>query len=617
MADSRSSELHSLIGELAAIRREIVEGYPEIRLEGICGHYRESARNLLHYLALRRKDRRPLQMRLSALGLSSLGRSEAHVLATVDAVLEVLEQLHGEGERVEREPAALDFAQGRQLMREHAEAVLGKPHKGRGVRIMVTMPSEAAASYDLVRELLEAGMDCMRINCAHDDASAWEAMVENLRRAEREVGRECRVVMDLAGPKLRTGPIEPGPKVVRVHPKRDAFGRVVDPARVLLVPEGKTGPLPAGCDFRLPLPGAWLSGLAAGDQIHFTDARGSGRHFDVVALLEQGCLVESASTCYIVPGTELERVRFEEERTRGVVGDLPAKASVIMLREGDRLMLTRNCVPGRPARFDEDGRLVEPATIGCAAPEVLDDVKVGEPVWFDDGKIGGRIEAAGASGVQVRITHARLNGSKLAADKGINFPRSELRLGALTRKDLEDLVFAVRHADVVELSFANTAEDVLLLQRHIEAVGPHRPAIVLKVETRRGFENLPAMLLAAMRWPACGVMIARGDLAVECGYERLAEVQEEILWISEAAHVPVVWATQVLETMAKQGVPSRAEITDAAMGDRAECVMLNKGPYIGRALKVLDDILRRMEQHQSKKCAMMRGLRLADSAKLS
>jgi pyruvate kinase len=107
-------------------------------------------------------------------------------------------------------------------------------------------------------------------------------------------------------------------------------------------------------------------------------------------------------------------------------------------------------------------------------------------------------------------------------------------------------------------------------------------------------------------------MIARGDLAIECGWERMAEVQEQILWICEAAHMPVIWATQVLESLAKNGLPSRAEITDAAMGERAECVMLNKGPYILNAVRVLDDILQRMENHQSKKRSMLRHLRLAD-----
>ena len=108
-----------------------------------------------------------------------------------------------------------------------------------------------------------------------------------------------------------------------------------------------------------------------------------------------------------------------------------------------------------------------------------------------------------------------------------------------------------------------------------------------------------------------GVMIARGDLAVECGYERLAEAQEEILWICEAAHCPAIWATQVLELLAREGIPSRAEITDAAMGHRAECIMLNKGRHIHEAVRVLDDILHRMDAHQSKKRAMLRALRLA------
>jgi len=81
-----------------------------------------------------------------------------------------------------------------------------------------------------------------------------------------------------------------------------------------------------------------------------------------------------------------------------------------------------------------------------------------------------------------------------------------------------------------------------------------------------------------MRHPKLGVMIARGDLAVEVGFERLSEVPRQILALCEAAHIPAIWATQVLETLAKTGQPSRAEVTDAAAAQRAECVMLNKGP---------------------------------------
>jgi pyruvate kinase len=81
--------------------------------------------------------------------------------------------------------------------------------------------------------------------------------------------------------------------------------------------------------------------------------------------------------------------------------------------------------------------------------------------------------------------------------------------------------------------------------------------------------------------------------------------------------VPVIWATQVLESLAKNGIPSRSEITDAAMGERAECVMLNKGPYIVTAVRILDDILRRMQAHHEKKRSMLRKLHLADAFRAS
>jgi pyruvate kinase len=229
-------------------------------------------------------------------------------------------------------------------------------------------------------------------------------------------------------------------------------------------------------------------------------------------------------------------------------------------------------------------------------PEVFADLRPKEPIWFDDGKIGGVIESVNSDEMTVRITIAKPQGGKLGADKGINLPNSRIQLPALTEKDRVDLAFAVKHADMIGLSFVR------------------RPKDVLKIETQTAFEHLPSILLQALRSPRLGVMIARGDLAVECGWERLAEAQEEILWMCEAAHIPVIWATQVLENLAKRGVPSRAEITDAAMGERAECVMLNKGPHLVQAVRVLDNILRRMEAHQSKKSARLRRLHLASMA---
>jgi pyruvate kinase len=185
-----------------------------------------------------------------------------------------------------------------------------------------------------------------------------------------------------------------------------------------------------------------------------------------------------------------------------------------------------------------------------------------------------------------------------------------LTLDALTPKDIQDLDFIVKYADIINYSFVQTPDDIRLIQREIKARQPQRPvALVAKIETAKAVENLPELIVAAGSQQPFGVMIARGDLAVEIGFERMAEMQEEMLWVCEAAHVPVIWATQVLETLAKTGRPTRAEMTDAAMAERAECVMLNKGKYILEAMKILDSVLVRMQAHQSKKVAQLRALR--------
>jgi pyruvate kinase len=309
------------------------------------------------------------------------------------------------------------------------------------------------------------------------------------------------------------------------------------------------------------------------------------------------------------------RTPEQDESGEGKVGDLPARIEPITLESGDHLILTRGSTPGTPAVFDPTSNLVAPARIGITLPEIFSDVRPGEAIWLDDGRFGGTIRNVGTDEIDVEIIHARPGGDRLMADKGINLPDSELRLPALTENDLQYLEFISKHADLVGYSFVRRPSDVYELQDRLEAVGARKQGIVLKIETRTAFERLPELLLAAMRSPSAGVMIARGDLAVECGYERLAEVQEEILWICEAAHMPVIWATQVLENLAKGGVPSRAEITDAAMGERAECVMLNKGPYVVEAVRALDDILRRMQDHQAKKRSTLRSLRIADEFK--
>jgi pyruvate kinase len=573
---------------------------------------RESAYNLIHYLSVRRHDVRPLQDDLSRLGLSSLGRMEAHVMASLNAVLAALYALRGQPVPEEiQAPPSINFDTGDAILAEHASAILGPCREGSMTRIMVTMPSEAADDPDLIRDLIAGGMGVVRINCAHDEPRVWERMVKHLRRAEREAGRTCRVSFDLAGPKLRTGEIAPGPEVAKWRPQRDRLGKVIEPARVRFLSRVEDAEQD---DPGIPVEGDFVLQAKAGDTIELTDTRGRERALQVVQAAKGECVCETDSTAYVVPGTPLKLLRKGKTVGKGAIGALPPAPQWISLRQGDMLDVVRGDAPGRDAVHDEEGESTEPATVSCSLAEVFRSVRVGERILFDDGKIGGVIRAVTDDRLRVEIGSAVGGVAKLRGEKGINLPDSILELPALTEKDIEDLAFVAKHADMVALSFVQRPEDIDALHAELARLQAPRLGVVLKIETQAAFNRLPELLLGAIRRPPVAVMVARGDLGVEVGFERLSEVQEEILWLCEAAHVPVIWATQVLESLAKGGLPSRAEVTDAAMSGRAECVMLNKGPYIRETLRFLTDVLLRTQAHHQKKTARLRKLHVSDAS---
>jgi pyruvate kinase len=611
--ESNSRLFERLIPSLAQLRDDglRLEQQHAAELSQVEPIYRPSARNLLHYLGLRRHDIRGLQRDLHALGLSSLGILEAHTMASLNAVLEVLGRLTGQPVDVSLEPP-VDFHTGPRLLRDHARALLGPEPAGRHVRIMVTMPSDAATNPGLVRKLLVAGMDVMRINCAHDDATAWRAMVDNLRKAEREVGRSCRVQADLAGPKLRTGRLGAAGQVLKIQPRRDYLGRLVEAAAVWLTPTDDPREPPAKVRLVLPVPRSLLDAAHPGDELHLTDGRERERFLAIVARRGESLLAQADRVSYVRDQSVVELLRDGVVVATGVVGNLPQVVPPISLLPNDELLLVRADVPGHDALRDDSGDVTEPACIHCTLDAAFASVRPGESVWLDDGKIGGIVTANDGSTIRVKITQTGPQGARLRAEKGINFPDTQFAMAALTAKDLADLAQVAGFVDMVALSFLRGPEDILLLQEHLSRLGARDLGVVLKIENRQAFENLPRILLASLRSPPVGVMVARGDLAVEVGFERLSEVQEEILWLCEAAHVPVIWATQILEGMAKKGAPSRAEISDAVMSSRAECAMLNKGPYIVETVRFLSGILARMDQHLDKRMAMLRRLSVSE-----
>jgi pyruvate kinase len=278
----------------------------------------------------------------------------------------------------------------------------------------------------------------------------------------------------------------------------------------------------------------------------------------------------------------------------------------LVLQAGDFLKLYKHPVKGQRASYDEVGRMVEPDSVSCTLPEAFDYLREGHRVYFDDGEIKSEVIDLKPDHALLQIIRPSEKGRKLRADKGINFPDSNLDIHGLTQTDRENLRFITRHADIVNFSFVNTREDVMEMhealkeQDALDAIG-----IVYKIETKKAYHHLVSILVEAMRTERVGVMIARGDLAIETGWNHLGYIQKEMLAICNACHIPIIWATQVLEKLAKKGLPSRAEITDVVNATKAECIMLNKGPHIVKAIELLHDIITHMEPYQVKNAPML------------
>jgi pyruvate kinase len=444
-------------------------------LEKVYPANKKNALNLLHYLVLRSHDIRDLQDELHAAGLSSMASSENHIRGQLLAILQRL------GTNIKKTDEVLSYEEAKQSLAQKSVGLFGKKDTETVPYIMVTFDSDLADDYGKVKNLLQSGMNVARINCAHDDESTWFRMIQHIKRASKITGLDCKIYMDLAGPKIRT------------------------------VTKGK------------------------------------------------------------------DKIKVEE---------------------GQSLFLT-----------DEKNLVDDNKTVGCTVPGIAEQLNTGETVLFDDGLIEARVEKI--EGEKARLQVLRISSKKpfIKPEKGINFPESTLMLPALTEYDIKCLSFINKHADMVGYSFVRNTKDMLQLQ---EALGKHKKvSIIIKIETPEAVKNLPSLLFTGLKDEFTGVMIARGDLAVEIGFERMSEIQEEILWISEAAHVPVIWATQVLENLNKSGVATRSEVTDAAHAALADCVMINKGEYIIRTMETLRDILTRSGGHHVKKRYTFRPLTIA------
>jgi pyruvate kinase len=562
------------------------------RIDAALPKHRASAANLAHYLGLRKQDLRRLQMDLAAAGLSSLGHCEGHVRDTLQRLVAWL------GGRADAAAGGdgVDPAQAERLLHANTRALFGERPAERHVYIMVTAPEAAEATAAWADDVLRAGADVLRINGAHDSPRDWSAVAATFRDRAQACNRPCRIFVDLPGPKLRGEIRQMEQGVIHLPRRKDRFGRTVAGTHVSLVARHGGGD-------QVPVPPGWLTALEPGDVLELRDA--GGRPREIVVGRREGAAVgaECRRSLFLTGGLPVVWRRAGATMGWGAIGEIPAQPRLLTVRPGDVLLIN-----GSGHCDDPD----LPALALEAAP-LLGQVQPGERVLLDDGRIVATMETRHADGLLCRVQQTPKSPARLRSGKGIAFPDSHLALPHLPEQDEAALAFALSHADGVGVSFVNSAADVALVGRRIRAAGRASFGMILKLETRGALRNLAAILFEALKYDPVGLMIARGDLAVELTFERLAEMQEELLWFGEACHLPVVWATQVLDSMAHTGLATRAEITDAAMSMRAECVMLNRGPHIAAATRMLSSIIRKMETHQYKKRALHRPLALARS----
>jgi pyruvate kinase len=424
--DPDADVLKRILAEVAELRQKI-ELKANQRLQKYQGNYHsgtfsKSACNLAHYLAMRQFDLRHLQDRLAHAGLSSLGRAEASVLSTLDSLIDVLKRatdkhyLPGD-----TSPGEYGFNRGQQLLEQHTIELFGSFHEhdehGRA-HVMVTLGTEAAWDYTLVSSLLEKGMTCTRINCAHDDPVVWQGMIRNVRRAETEMGCSCRILMDLAGHKIRTGPIALGPSVHHIRVQKDRNGGVVAPGYLILT----TAPESPSVDsslLRVSIPKPLHKKLAPGMHLRFIDGQNKQRYLKVEkALSDMDWLVSCDKTAYLVSGCPLTlRTAEQTKKTKSAhqfsLGEFTGEPLDIRVFKNQLLLLTPGNIDGKPAEYDDRGVLIHPAKIGCTLSSLIEKLEPSQAVWIDDGKLGAIVETVTGQGALLRVTVAKAGGVRI------------------------------------------------------------------------------------------------------------------------------------------------------------------------------------------------------------
>ena len=329
------------------------------QLNNVHPNYSQSAKNLIHYLAMRSFDINIFQEKLEEIGLPITLESQNNILYGLLNFRTIINSLLN-NEIFDEEQKHLNNKEVKKILKQNFKALFGKIKNKRKTAILVTQPLEAASNKQFTKSLLKQGMDCARINCAHDDEVIWKQIIDNIRVHEKD----CKIMMDLGGPKLRTGKMRPGPKVIHIKPIKNKLGQIIEPSKIWLAPYGVNPPFGKEADVIIPVNKKWLRKTKKGSYIIFKDSRGKKRKIYIDEKEDNGRWGSCKKSAFVTTGTLLN-VFLEKKSTSEIhtVHELLPLEEVIFLFEGDMLRLDKKSILGEPAVDDGEGTLKEMAHI--------------------------------------------------------------------------------------------------------------------------------------------------------------------------------------------------------------------------------------------------------------
>lgn len=320
---------------------------------------------------------------------------------------------------------------------------------------------------------------------------------------------------------------------------------------------------------------------------------------------------EIKSPCKILADLPKKELKIEDFR---IIKKSMELKNFINIKSGDHIILSTQTLQANACKYGNNRELITPAILPVTNVNLNEVTNVGDRIILSKGHVKGIILSKSDHEIKVLIKQTHKPKSKIYANSPITVPDSNMAYKAFDF-DPNLVESIIDKVDIIGIAGLQSHKDVSSFLDNSDILNLNKLGLIIHIDSNKAWLDLPMILIEALRHQKVGVMIDREQIGMDVGADRAVEVKDQILWLCESAHIPVIWSTNVLDNLIQSGISKPAEITDAAKAARTECVMLQDGPHVVEAVKLISTILLKMEQHSFKKKNLMRTLSIAQVAK--